>query len=77
MRFIFRALMMLLVLAAVLAGAGWWWLNQPLPLAQPTLELEVEPGTTPRGVAREVRGCCTPGSASRGRTGRSRPATMS
>jgi UPF0755 protein len=53
-RFIFRALMMLLVLAAVLAGAGWWWLNQPLPLAQPTLELEVEPGTTPRGVAREV-----------------------
>ena len=54
MRFIFRALMMLLVLAAVLAGAGWWWLNQPLPLSQPTLELEVEPGTTPRGVAREV-----------------------
>jgi UPF0755 protein len=53
-RFIFRALMMLLVLAAVLAGAGWWWLNQPLPLSQPTLELEVEPGTTPRGVAREA-----------------------
>jgi UPF0755 protein len=42
------------VLAAVLAGAGWWWLNQPLPLSQPTLELEVEPGTTPRGVAREA-----------------------
>jgi UPF0755 protein len=53
-RFIFRALMMLRVLAAVLAGAGWWWLNQPLPLSQPTLELEVEPGTTPRGVAREA-----------------------
>jgi UPF0755 protein len=53
-RFIFLALMMLLVLAAVLAGAGWWWLNQPLPLSQPTLELEVEPGTTPRGVAREA-----------------------
>jgi UPF0755 protein len=53
-RFIFRALMMLLVLAAVLAGAGWGWLNQPLPLSQPTLELEVEPGTTPRGVAREA-----------------------
>jgi UPF0755 protein len=45
---------MLVVLAAVLAGAGWWWLNQPLPLSQPTLELEVEPGTTPRGVAREA-----------------------
>jgi UPF0755 protein len=42
------------VLAALLAGAGWWWLNQPLPLSQPTLELEVEPGTTPRGVAREA-----------------------
>jgi UPF0755 protein len=37
-----------------MAGAGWWWLNQPLPLSQPTLELEVEPGTTPRGVAREA-----------------------
>jgi UPF0755 protein len=34
--------------------ACWWWLNQPLPLSQPTLELEVEPGTTPRGVAREA-----------------------
>ncbi|WP_348523073.1 endolytic transglycosylase MltG [Delftia sp. PS-11] len=54
MRFIFRALMMLLVLAAALAGAGWWWLHQPLALSQPTLELEVEPGTTPRGVAREA-----------------------
>ncbi len=54
MRFIFRALMTLLLLAAVLAGAGWWWLHQPLALAQPTLELEVEPGTTPRGVAREA-----------------------
>nr|WP_280190308.1 endolytic transglycosylase MltG [Delftia sp. PS-11]KAJ8744640.1 endolytic transglycosylase MltG [Delftia sp. PS-11] len=46
--------MMLLVLAAALAGAGWWWLHQPLALSQPTLELEVEPGTTPRGVAREA-----------------------
>ena len=54
MRFIFRALMMLLVLAAALAGAGWWWLHQPLALSQPTLELEEEPVTTPRGVAREA-----------------------
>jgi UPF0755 protein len=53
-RFIFRALMTLLLLAAALAGAGWWWLHQPLPLAQPVLELEIEPGTTPRGVAREA-----------------------
>ena len=36
------------------AGGAWWWLHQPLTLTQPTLELDIEPGTTPRGVAREV-----------------------
>ncbi|MGA0572598.1 endolytic transglycosylase MltG [Variovorax sp. VNK109] len=43
------------VLAALVAlGAGaWalWWLHQPLPLASPTVDLSIEPGTTPRGVA--------------------------
>lgn len=37
------------------AGAVAWWLNAPLvPAAQAPLTLAIEPGTTPRGVAREV-----------------------
>ncbi len=43
------------VLAALVAlGTGaWalWWLYQPLPLSAPTVDLSIEPGTTPRGVA--------------------------
>ena len=41
-------------MAAVAAGAAAWWLTQPLAQSAPTLELEIEPGTTPRGVARNV-----------------------
>ena len=42
----------LLLLLAV-AGAAAWWVQAPLVLTAPApLELEVEPGTTPRGVAR-------------------------
>lgn len=53
-RAIFRALFILLLLAAIMAGGVGWWLHQPLHLAEPTLELEIEPGTTPRGVAANV-----------------------
>ena len=53
-RAISRALIILLLLAAVAAGGAWWWLHQPLQLSQPNLELEIEPGTTPRGVAQSV-----------------------
>lgn len=45
-------LLMGLLLALAAAGAGaFWWLEQALPLSQPTLELEIEPGSTPRAVA--------------------------
>lgn len=45
---------LILVLAAA-AGAGAWWLQQPLDLGgAQALELEVEPGTPPRAVARAV-----------------------
>jgi len=41
-----------LLLLCVLAGAGvWWWLDRPLPLAAPSAELSIEPGTTSREVA--------------------------
>ena len=53
-RAISRALIILLLLAAAAAGGAWWWLHQPLQLSQPNLELEIEPGTTPRGVAQSV-----------------------
>ena len=54
MRALIRALILLLLLAALAAGGAWWWLNQPLSLTAPNLELEIEPGTTPRGVAQNV-----------------------
>nr|MCU0970148.1 endolytic transglycosylase MltG [Rubrivivax sp.] len=41
----------LLVAAAALAGAAAWWLQRPLPLATSTVELSIEPGTSPRAVA--------------------------
>ena len=41
-------------MALVAGGAAAWWLLQPLAQSAPTLELEIEPGTTPRGVARDV-----------------------
>lgn len=50
----FQGLLCLILLAAVVAGAAAWWLSQPLKMNASTIELEVEPGTTPRGVAREV-----------------------
>ena len=52
-----RFLMVLLFLAALAALAGGvaaWWLGQPLRMSAQTLELEVEPGTSPRGVAQAV-----------------------
>jgi UPF0755 protein len=44
-------LLVLLALAAAVAGGAVWWLNRPLPLATPTVELSIEPGTNPREVA--------------------------
>jgi UPF0755 protein len=45
-------LAMIVVLAA--AGAGWWWIHQPLRLAATPLDLDIEPGTLPRAVAKAV-----------------------
>lgn len=52
-----RFLIVLLFCAAaagVVVGAAAWWLGQPLPMAAQSLELEIEPGTSPRGVAQAV-----------------------
>ncbi len=44
----------LLVLALALGGWAYWWLNTSLPLAEPALELSVEPGTTPRRLSQDI-----------------------
>jgi UPF0755 protein len=47
-----RRLLLLAVLAAVGAGAAVvWWLEQPLELAADSVEVSIEPKTTPRDVA--------------------------
>ena len=43
-----------LLAAAAVAGAGWWWLHHPMPLKAAGLDLSIEPGTLPRGVAQAV-----------------------
>ena len=48
----FLVLIALLVIGA--GGAAFWWLHQPIVPAGEPLELAIEPGTTPRGVARDV-----------------------
>ena len=41
---------LLIVGAASAAALAWWWLAQPLPLATPSVEVSVEPGTSPRTI---------------------------
>ena len=41
----------LLLLAAGVAGGMAWWLNRPLELAAASVELSIEPGTSPREIA--------------------------
>jgi UPF0755 protein len=52
----FFSTVVLVAALAALAGGGWayWWVNQPMALASPTLDLSIEPGTLPRGVAQAV-----------------------
>jgi len=54
----FRTVFLLALLAAIAVGAaGWWWLQHPLPLppGASSVDLSIEPGTLPRGVAQAVR----------------------
>ncbi len=53
-----RFLLIVFLLAALLAlgggAAALWWIYRPLPMAQPSVDLSVEPGTLPREVAQAV-----------------------
>lgn len=55
MRFLKTVFLLALLAALGAAAAGWWWLQQPLRLNAPTIDLAIEPGTLPRGVAQAVR----------------------
>jgi UPF0755 protein len=46
----------LLAALSVLGVGAWslWWLEQPLKLPAPSVDLSIEPGTTPRGIAQAV-----------------------
>jgi len=50
-----RLLAWILFLAVALGGGVAWWLHAPLPMGSEPLELAIEPGTLPRGVAYEVQ----------------------
>ncbi len=55
MRSFFLTLFLLAALVALaLGGGGLWWVHQPLKLSAPSVDLSVEPGTTPRGIAQAV-----------------------
>lgn len=49
-----RLLAWVLVCVIAAGAAAAWWLNEPLARSAEPLELAIEPGTTPRGVARDV-----------------------
>lgn len=54
-RFLSTLFLLALLAAVAAAGAGWWWVHQPLRLSGNTVDLSIEPGTLPRGVAQAVR----------------------
>ncbi len=57
MRRLLVSLFLLGAIAAIAAGSwALWWVNQPIPLRAPAVDLSVEPGILPRGVANAVAG---------------------
>jgi UPF0755 protein len=50
-RVVRRLIIVVLVLAMAVGGWAYWWVTAPLGLTAPTLDLSIEPGTSPRSVA--------------------------
>lgn len=46
-----RVLVVVLLGLVLLSGSALWWLYHPLALAEPAVELSIEPGATPRQIA--------------------------
>ena len=56
-RVVRRFLILIVLVLLALGGVAYGWLHQPLSIAGSStqaLDLAIEPGTTPRGVARDV-----------------------
>ncbi len=49
-----KLLLSVMLLALGLAAMGFWWLNQPMDTRQSTLDLSIEPGTSPKSIAQAV-----------------------
>ncbi|WP_412556685.1 endolytic transglycosylase MltG [Xylophilus sp. GOD-11R] len=49
-----RILLWAALLVLVAGAAAVWWVSRPIPLPAPTVDLSIEPGRTPRGVADDV-----------------------
>ncbi|WP_199221805.1 endolytic transglycosylase MltG [Limnohabitans sp. 2KL-17] len=49
-----KLLTSLLVMALGLAAGALWWIQQPLDTRQATLDLSIEPGTSPKAIAQAV-----------------------
>lgn len=47
-------LVSLLLVALGFLGGGYWWLHQPMDTRQATLDLSIEPGTSPKSIAQAV-----------------------
>lgn len=51
----FLAVLLVMVVAAAAAcGAAWLWVNQPLQIGADRIDFVIDPGSSPRGVARSV-----------------------
>ncbi|HET9820372.1 MAG TPA: endolytic transglycosylase MltG [Burkholderiaceae bacterium] len=53
MRILRRVVTVVALVAGLAAAAVAWWVQRPLPLAAPTVEVSIEPGTPPRRVAEQ------------------------
>ncbi len=51
MRILRRLLVLIVLVVVALTAAIAWWLDQPLKLATPSVEVSIEPGTSPRSIA--------------------------
>ncbi len=49
-----RFVVFFLVASVLLGSVGLWWVNQPLGLLSDPVDVAIEPGTSPRGVAQFV-----------------------
>jgi len=49
-----KCLTSLLVVALALGAGAFWWIQQPLDTRQATLDLSIEPGTSPKAIAQAV-----------------------